>query len=410
MTITARLWFLVKFGVMVTAIQSSWLGRLSLELGWGHAVGSAWPRGSYVGAGDIGGAMGGTGGFGGVVVKIASIRARRNFGAGGGGGIDPVGGGDGEVSAKSAASYGSDYHVPVLMNEVLEYLDPGEGRLILDGTLGGAGHSEALLRAGARVIGLDQDPAAIREAEQRLAGYGDAFTAFQMNFREFGRALDDEGVGGLDGMLLDLGVSSHQIDTAERGFSFQADGRLDMRMDTTAPETAADVVNSASEDALISMFRELGEEPRARRVAKMIVEKRAEVPFETTMQLADAVESVIPRQGRRHPATKVFQALRMTVNDELGALEETLAGVRRWLKPGGVLAVITFHSLEDRIVKRFMRDASREFNDAPEWPEPRPNPDYFLRQLKRRAISPLPEEIDANPRSRSAKLRVAQRI
>lgn len=302
------------------------------------------------------------------------------------------------------------YHRPVLANEVVELLAPKPGSLILDATLGGGGHTEAILKAGADVLALDQDPDAINHGADRLAEFGSRVTLRQANFREAGRVLDELGIAQIGGALLDIGVSSRQLENAERGFSVMRNGPLDMRMDPRRELTAAQVVNNYSEEELIRIFRDYGEEPAARRIASHLVKWRKTTPFTETMQLAKAVEKVVWRHGRRHPATQVFQALRMEVNDELGALEEGLRGLTSRLESGARIAVITFHSLEDRIVKNFFRDLSREYIDQPNWPEPKPNPELALRLITPKPIDPSETEQRLNPRSRSAKLRVAEKI
>lgn len=302
------------------------------------------------------------------------------------------------------------HHIPVLLEEVVHWLAPAPGRRLLDATAGGGGHSEALLGRGATVLSLDQDADALARIDERLQRFGERSIRVRSNFRDFPECLSNLGWGPVDGILLDIGVSSWQIDSPERGFSFQADGPLDMRMDDRAPLTAADVVAEWSEHDLASAFFKYGEEPRSRRIARAIVEHRRDHRLETTAQLADIIECVSPRRGRLHPATKVFQALRMVVNDELGALEQALQSAPEWLFPGGRLAVISFHSLEDRLVKRFMQRHAKEQLDRPEWPAPRPNPDYCFRLLTRRPVTPGPAELDRNPRARSARLRVVERI
>ncbi len=302
------------------------------------------------------------------------------------------------------------YHRPVLASEAIELLAPRPGSLILDGTCGGGGHTEAILRTGADVVALDQDPDALEFAGARLTNFGRRVTLRRANFREAGRVLDELGIAQIGGAILDLGVSSRQLENADRGFSMMRNGPLDMRMDPRRDLTAAEVVNSYTEEELTRIFREFGEEPAARRIASQIVKLRKEAPFRETLALAKAVEKIVGRHGRRHPATQVFQALRMEVNDELGALAEGLAGLTNRLEPAGRLAVITFHSLEDRIVKNFFRDRSREFLDRPEWPAPRPNPEFVLQVITPKPVEPDAVEQRANPRSRSAKLRVAERI
>ena len=302
------------------------------------------------------------------------------------------------------------YHRPVLVRESVELLAPRAGSLVVDGTCGGGGHTAEILRTGADVVALDQDPDAIEFAREKLAEYGGRVTLVQANFREAGRVLDELGVVGIGGALLDLGVSSRQLENASRGFSVIRQGPLDMRMDPRRELTAATVVNSYSEEDLTRIFRELGEEPAARRIASQLVKQRKTTPFQDTMQLTKAIEKIVWRHGRRHPATQVFQALRMEVNDELGALEDGLAALTKRLESGARFAVITFHSLEDRIVKNFFRDRSREWLDRPEWPEPRPNPDHVFRLITDKPVEPGENEQRNNPRSRSAKLRVAEKI
>jgi len=302
------------------------------------------------------------------------------------------------------------YHRPVLVSESVELLAPRAGSVVVDGTCGGGGHTAEILRTGADVVALDQDPDAIEFAREKLAEFGGRVTVVQANFREAGKVLDELGVVGIGGALLDLGVSSRQLENASRGFSVMRQGPLDMRMDPRRELTAATVVNSYSEEDLTRIFRELGEEPAARRIASQLVKLRKVTPFQDTMQLTKAIEKIVWRHGRRHPATQVFQALRMEVNDELSALEEGLRALTKRLESGARFAVITFHSLEDRIVKNFFRDRSREWLDRPEWPEPRPNPDFVFRLVTDKPVEPGENEQRNNSRSRSAKLRVAERI
>ena len=303
-------------------------------------------------------------------------------------------------SSSTPNSTGSDpvsepgYHAPVLLREVVEFLKPAPGQLMVDGTLGGGGHSEAFLEAGADVIGLDQDPEALAFAGNRLAGFGTKFKAVHSNFRELGAVLDRLEVDQIDAGLLDLGVSSWQLDTAERGFSFMKDGPLDMRMNPEIPTSAADLVNTASEEELASIFYNFGEEQASRRIAAQLVRDRELRPFTTTLELANAVEKVIPRRGRTHPATKVFQALRIAVNRELESLEEGLEQFTRRLRSGGRFGVITFHSLEDRRVKTFFKTRSTEFMDRPEWSAPRPNPDFKFKLVKSKPVIALAGTLD----------------
>jgi 16S rRNA (cytosine1402-N4)-methyltransferase len=302
------------------------------------------------------------------------------------------------------------YHRPVLARGVVELLEPKPGSLVVDATCGGGGHTEALLESGADVLALDQDPDAVEHVSEQLARFGPRLTVRQANFRHTAKVLDDLGIRIIGGALLDLGVSSRQLENAERGFSLLRNGPLDMRMDPRNQLTAATIVNEYSEEQLTRLFRELGEEPAARRIASLIAKMRKTSPFRETLPLAHAIEKAVGRHGRRHPATQVFQALRMEVNDELGALEDGLRVLSARLGPGARIAAIAFHSLEDRIVKNFFRDHSRQWLDRPEWPAPQRNPDYDLKLVTLKPVEPSENEQRANPRSRSAKLRVAEKI
>jgi 16S rRNA (cytosine1402-N4)-methyltransferase len=302
------------------------------------------------------------------------------------------------------------YHRPVMVREATELLAPRAGALILDATCGGGGHAEAILKTGADVLGLDQDPDAIAQATQRLSEFGNRVTLRQENFRHADRAIDELGIKEIGGAILDLGVSSRQLENAERGFSLMRNGPLDMRMDPRAERTAAEIINSYSEEELTRLFRELGEEPAARRIATAIVKQRKTAPFRETLPLARMIEKIVGRHGKRHPATQVFQALRMEVNDELGALEEGLRIIVERLEAGARITVISFHSLEDRIVKNFFRERSREYFDSPEWPEPRPNEKRDLLLITPKPLEPGQNEQRFNPRARSAKLRVAEKL
>jgi 16S rRNA (cytosine1402-N4)-methyltransferase len=302
------------------------------------------------------------------------------------------------------------YHRPVLEKEVVELLEPKPSSLIVDGTCGGGGHTEALLERGANVLALDQDPDAVQHLSEHLASFGRRITVRQANFRHAAKILDELGILAIGGALLDLGVSSRQLENPERGFSLVRNGPLDMRMDPRNQLTAATIVNEYSAEQLTRLFRELGEEPAARRIASLIVKMRKRFPFRETLPLARAIEKLAGRHGRRHPATQVFQALRMEVNGELAALEEGLRVLVGRLQPGARIAVIAFHSLEDRIVKNFFRDRSREWLDRPEWPAPQRNPNYDLKLVTPKPVEPSEDEQRANPRSRSAKLRVAEKI
>jgi 16S rRNA (cytosine1402-N4)-methyltransferase len=292
----------------------------------------------------------------------------------------------------------------------VELLESKPGSLVVDATCGGGGHTEALLESGADVLALDQDPDAVEHVSEQLARFGPRLTVRQANFRHTAKVLDDLRIRIIGGALLDLGVSSRQLENAERGFSLVRNGPLDMRMDPRNQLTAATIVNEYSEEQLTRLFRELGEEPAARRIASLIAKMRKTSPFRETLPLAHAIEKAVGRHGRRHPATQVFQALRMEVNDELGALEDGLRVLTARLGPGARIAAIAFHSLEDRIVKNFFRDHSRQWLDRPEWPAPQRNPDYHLKLVTLKPVEPSEDEQRANPRSRSAKLRVAEKI
>jgi 16S rRNA (cytosine1402-N4)-methyltransferase len=304
----------------------------------------------------------------------------------------------------------SGYHESVLLDETIERLAPAPGKVFVDGTVGGGGHSAALLSAGATVIGLDQDAEALDEATRRLAEFGGRFQPIRSTFAEVGEVLDGMGILRIDGALLDLGVSSHQLETPERGFSFQHEGPLDMRMDQRGLVTAADLVNTMSGEQLERLFRKYGEETAARKIAASISRARMVKPITTTLALAQLIESVLPRRGRAHPATRTFQALRIAVNRELEVLTEGLAEIASRLAPGGRFAVISFHSLEDRIVKDFFKSRSKSEIDRPEWPGPRPNPECVFRLITRKSITASDAEQRANPRARSARLRVVERL
>ena len=304
----------------------------------------------------------------------------------------------------------SDYHLPVMPDEVVAALAPRPGMTILDGTFGGGGHSTRLLNAGASVIAIDRDKDAIAQAAPLQAAFPDRFRIFHARFDQFPEILQREAIGPLHGILLDIGVSSHQFDDASRGFSIRFNGPLDMRMDQSDAISAASIVNSWPESDIADTLYRLGEEHASRRIAAAIVRHRDSQPFSTTTELADVIASVVRKKGAQHPAVKSFQALRIAVNDELGCLQRALAAAPPCLLPNGRIAVITFHSLEDRIVKLWMRHLSEPETDRPEWPAPRPNPDLCLSLPSRRAISPSPAELAANPRSRSARLRVAERL
>ena len=297
-------------------------------------------------------------------------------------------------------------HIPVLLSEVLEALAPKPDQIILDGTFGAGGYTSAILETGAQVIALDRDPNAIAGGQALVAAHAGRLTLIHS---QFSRLDAHAPAGGLDGVVLDIGVSSMQIDEAERGFSFQKNGPLDMRM-SGAGVSAADVVNRAKVGDLIRIFGFLGEESQAGRIARAIEKRRLEEPFRTTRDLAGLIEIVTPRKAkdRIHPATRVFQALRVFVNDELGELASALFAAERALKPGGRLVVVTFHSLEDRIVKAYLSARSGKASGSRHLPMTMAAPAEFD-LLNRKVVTAGEEEAEMNPRARSAKLRAAVR-
>lgn len=310
--------------------------------------------------------------------------------------------GDDAAAAVDAEADGADSrngfrHITVLLHETVDMLKAGPGKFLVDCTLGGGGHTELLLEQGATVWGIDRDADARRAAMLRLARFGSRFKVLAGNFQDVESILSQQGVSRVDGLLADLGVSSHQLDTASRGFSFREDGPLDMRMDTRAALSARNLVNEAPEEEIANILWQFGEERASRAIARAMVKARAQAPITTTAQLARIVESVLPRKGRQHPGTRTFQALRIAVNGELDALDALLDSSVRLLGQGGRMAVITFHSLEDRRVKQFFDLRSRPEIDRPEWPAPRPNPDYCFRPLSRKPVTAGEEELSINP-------------
>ncbi len=301
-------------------------------------------------------------------------------------------------------------HVTVLAKEASEALCAGAGKQLVDATLGGGGHTQRLLEAGAEVWGIDQDPVARQAAATRLAAHAERLHVVAGNFRDIASLLQQQGLTAVDGILADIGISSPQVDCAERGFSFLHDGPLDMRMNLESPYSAADLIATESEAALADILWQYGEERASRAIARRIVRERDNSPITRTSQLADIIASVLPRKGKQHPATRSFQALRIAVNDELGALNSLLEQSMQLLRSGGRLAIITFHSLEDRAVKRYFERITRPEVDRPEWPAPRPNPEFCARLITRKPLVASEEELSANPRSRSAKLRVVEKI
>lgn len=306
------------------------------------------------------------------------------------------------------------FHVPVLHSEVIKALKPRDGGRYVDCTVGAGGHAEGILDAAgpsARLLGLDADPEALSIARERLARFGDRVTLVNVNFRHLAEVARQTGFVPADGVLMDLGLSSMQLERFSRGFSFQRAEPLDMRFDPTQPLTAADIVNRASEAELRKMLYEYGEESYAPAIARAIVRRRAIKPIETTTELADLVAGVMgPRRGGRHSATKTFQALRIAVNRELENLREALPQALEILAKGGRLAVISFHSLEDRIVKEFMRQEASQCICPPGLPVCVCGKQATVRLVTRKPIVPGPEEVASNPRARSAKLRVVEKI
>ncbi|MBN1995690.1 MAG: 16S rRNA (cytosine(1402)-N(4))-methyltransferase RsmH [Anaerolineae bacterium] len=311
-------------------------------------------------------------------------------------------------------------HQPVLLTETIPALQPRPGGVYIDGTVGGGGHAAAILKASApdgQLFGLDRDERALAIASRRLAEFGQRVHLFHANFDQLSQIAQQQQIPLAHGILLDLGVSSMQLDQPERGFSFQTDGPLDMRMDPSAGETAADLVNHLPETELADLIYRYGEEPYSRRIARAIVQAR---PLERTQELADLVAGAVgPRRqksGRRpgklkiHPATRAFQALRIAVNDELGALERVLPQAISLLEPGGRLAVISFHSLEDRIVKQYFKQESQDCICPPTQPVCTCRHKATIHIITKKPITPSLAEIDENPRARSAKLRVVASI
>ena len=306
-------------------------------------------------------------------------------------------------------------HRPVLLQETLKFLAPERGGLFVDCTLGLGGHSEAILQTdqNTRVIGIDLDPAALEFARQRLAPFGNRFRAFHANFREISDLLSAEGETTVDGILADLGVSSLQFDSPERGFSFRFDAPLDMRMDPTRGETAADLLATLSETELANIIFEFGEERHSRRIARRIVERREQgSPITTTKELADLVQRSAGgrKRGQIHPATRTFQALRIAVNHELEGLAAFVSTAVDLLSPNGHFVAISFHSLEDRTLKRELRRLSGYCDCPPRLPVCECGARKVVELLTRRPVAPSESEIDENPRARSAKLRAARKL
>jgi 16S rRNA (cytosine1402-N4)-methyltransferase len=303
-------------------------------------------------------------------------------------------------------------HIPVLMNEVVDALAPRDGGRYVDGTFGGGGYTTAMLdRAHCQVIAIDRDPDAVAAGQALAARYAPRLRLIEGRFGEMAELLAAEGVEQVDGVALDLGVSSMQFDRAERGFSFRASGPLDMRMEKSGP-SAADLVNEGEEAELADIFWRYGEERKSRRVAHLIVERRKEKRIETTGELAEIVRRAVGASSKDEsdPATRAFQALRIAVNDELGELERGLVAAEQVLAPGGRLAVVSFHSLEDRAVKEFVRERAGRTPAPSRHAPPAEGRSPSLRELTRRPVLPGESEVSANPRARSARLRVAEKL
>ncbi|EJL42395.1 ribosomal RNA small subunit methyltransferase H [Brevibacillus agri] len=310
----------------------------------------------------------------------------------------------------------SFHHVTVLRDEAVDGLNIRPGGIYVDCTLGGAGHSSLIasrLTEGGRLIAIDQDDWAHDNARERLAPYMDKVTLVKSNFRHLKEIVKDLGLTGVDGVLFDLGVSSPQLDEGERGFSYNADAPLDMRMDQQAPLSAYDIVNEWDEEEIAKIIWLYGEEKFSRRIARQIVQQRKKQPIRTTGELVELIKEGIPAAARRtggHPAKRTFQAIRIAVNDELDAFKEAVADAIDILNPGGRVSVITFHSLEDRICKQVYQDYSKGCTCPPSFPICTCGNEAIVKVITRKPILPSEEELAANPRARSAKLRVAEKV
>jgi len=306
------------------------------------------------------------------------------------------------------------HHVSVLLDECIEGLNIKPDGIYVDGTLGGAGHSSQIAKrlTTGRLIGIDRDPVALKAAGERLAPYADRVTLVHSNFCEIKQVLEDLNIDGVDGILLDLGVSSPQLDDGSRGFSYMADAPLDMRMNSEDVMSAYDVVNTWSQEELKRILYDYGEERYAPRIASAICNRRAEKPIETTLELVDVIRGAMPAAALRekqHPAKRSFQAIRIAVNDELGSVEKVMKDAIPCLNPGGRLAIITFHSLEDRIVKNAMAEAAKGCTCPPSFPVCVCGKKPQVKLISRKPIVSGEEELERNPRARSAKLRVCEK-
>lgn len=307
-------------------------------------------------------------------------------------------------------------HVSVLLNESIEGLNITPGGIYVDCTMGGAGHSKEILQQlgpEGRLIGIDQDPAAIANATEKLQGFVGQFQAVLRNFSQIKNVLADLGIKMIDGALFDLGVSSYQLDTPERGFSYMHDAELDMRMDPSLTTSAKDLVNNLSEEELTNIIRKYGEERWAKRISSFIVNERKKQSITTTGKLVEVIKAAVPVGARRdgpHPAKRTFQALRIAVNDELGILTQTMKDVIDVLKPGGRICVITFHSLEDRIIKDTFKELANPCTCPPSFPICVCGKLPKLKIVTNKPVEPSQREVETNPRARSAKLRIAEKI
>ena len=306
-------------------------------------------------------------------------------------------------------------HVTVLLKETVEGLNIKPKGIYVDGTLGGGGHSFQVLQKledGGMLIGVDQDQDALNAATKRLGIFGERFRPVHSNFSDIKTVLEELGIDKIDGMMMDLGVSSYQLDEAERGFSYMQDGKLDMRMNQKSDFTAYDIINGYEERELFKVIKDYGEENWASRIAKFIVEARKNKPIETTFELVEIIKAAIPAKARAegpHPAKRTFQAIRIEVNDELKIIERTVKDAVDAMNPGGRLCIITFHSLEDRIVKNAYRDLAQGCTCPPELPVCVCNGKPIVKVITRKPILPSDEEIENNPRARSAKLRICEK-
>ncbi len=303
-------------------------------------------------------------------------------------------------------------HVSVLLDEAIDGLNIKKDGIYIDCTAGGGGHSIEILKAGGRLVCFDRDMDAIRAVKVRLAGYEDRYTAVHANYADFASELDRLGIDRIDGAIMDLGVSSHQLDEAERGFSYNSDARLDMRMDREAPLSAYEIVNGYDESELARIIFEYGEERFSRRIAQRIVQRRENKPIETTLELAELVRGAIPnaQKSEGHPAKRTFQAIRIEVNSELSIIAPTIKGITERLNCGGRISIITFHSLEDRAVKCAYSNLASGCTCPKDFPVCICNNKPKLKIINKKPILPSKRELETNPRSHSAKLRVAEKI